>query len=291
MNTTILRFLVAGLLSLPALLAVADDRPAATPAPAAQAPDESTLRQQLDDANNKLATALRSYSLLEEENTQLKAQQTANGAEIEKLRQAKSELEGRLAAPPAATGNDQTAQLAEANDKLNTALRSYSLLQAENDQLKEAAAKSAAAAQATAGKSAAEAAAQIAALSEQLRQTQATAAALATENAQLKTRLAIVGPPPAAEHAAPVRPGTAAAAAVTTPLPAVRPVATPPSDMDTPAADAGPRQHVVVEGDTLAKLARRYYGNTNRWNEILEANRDVIKNENVLPVGATLRIP
>jgi nucleoid-associated protein YgaU len=47
----------------------------------------------------------------------------------------------------------------------------------------------------------------------------------------------------------------------------------------------------VVAGDSLAKISRTYYGTAARWDEILHANRDVIKNENVLPIGATLRIP
>jgi nucleoid-associated protein YgaU len=53
----------------------------------------------------------------------------------------------------------------------------------------------------------------------------------------------------------------------------------------------GPRVHVVVVGDTLSSLAKKYYGNASRWTSILEANRDVIKNQNMLTVGATLRIP
>ncbi len=280
MNTNILRFLLAGLLSLPALIAMADDQPAN----AAPAPDAATLRQQLDEANDKLATALRSYSALEAENTQLKAQQTAANAETEKLRHDKADLEARLAAPAPSGSTDLSAQLAEANDKLSTALRSYTLLQAENDQLKANAAKSTADVQTAAGKAAADATAQIAALTDQLRQYQAQAAALAAENSELKTKLAIMGPPPGSTLAAPSRPGTAAAVAAATPT-------TPEPIASAPAAVPVPRQHVVVEGDSLTKIARKYYGDANRWDEILAANRDVIKNENVLPVGVTLRIP
>jgi nucleoid-associated protein YgaU len=46
-----------------------------------------------------------------------------------------------------------------------------------------------------------------------------------------------------------------------------------------------------VEGDTLSKIARRYYGSADRWPEILQANRDVLRDERNLPVGAALRIP
>jgi nucleoid-associated protein YgaU len=47
----------------------------------------------------------------------------------------------------------------------------------------------------------------------------------------------------------------------------------------------------VAPGDTLGKISRQYYGTPGRWDEILRANGDVIKNENVLTVGSTLRIP
>jgi nucleoid-associated protein YgaU len=48
---------------------------------------------------------------------------------------------------------------------------------------------------------------------------------------------------------------------------------------------------VVTAGDSLTKISRTYYGTSNRWDEILNANRDVIRNENVLPLGVTLQIP
>lgn len=288
MNTTILRFVLAGLLSLPALIAMADDQPANAAPPPASASNESTLRQQRDDANNKLEAALRSYTLLQTENDQLKSQQKQANAEIDKLRHDKAELEARLAAPaaPPAGTNDLAAQLAETTDKLNTVLRSYSLLQTETDELKASAAKSVADTQAAANKSASESAMQISSLYDQLRQTQARAAALAAENSQLRTKLALQGPPPGSALGTPARPGTPAAVAAATP--AAQPAPVPQAN---PAVAPAPRQHVVVEGDTLAKIARQYYGDANRWDEILEANRDVIKNENVLPVGATLRIP
>lgn len=58
-----------------------------------------------------------------------------------------------------------------------------------------------------------------------------------------------------------------------------------------PAAGDGPRTHVVTAGDTLAKIATRYYGSAARWREILEANRDVLGEGNNLVVGHSLRIP
>lgn len=42
---------------------------------------------------------------------------------------------------------------------------------------------------------------------------------------------------------------------------------------------------------TLSKLARKYYGNTDCWVYIYEANRDVLKNPDFIPENITLRIP
>jgi len=265
MNTFLTRLVFTGLLtfSIPALLAVADDsKPAPPPAP--------DLTTKLADTENKLATALRSYEQLQQENEQLKGATATDRAELEKLRQEKS---AAAAAPT---------DLADAQNKLATALRSYSLLEAENDRIKADDAKAIFEAQTSAAKTSAEAATQIAGLRDDLRQTQAQAAALVAENSQLKTHLALAGPPPGTTLAAPSRPGTPAAEA------AVQPETQSPKP-ETVAAP--PRTHVVAAGDSLAKISRLYYGTTNRWDEILRANRDVIKNENILPLGATLRIP
>lgn len=267
--------------------AALEARLAAANKPAA---DSAELAAKLAEAENKLATSLRSYSLLQAENEQLKAgagDHEKLAAELASLRQEKSALEARLASaekPAEAPADPDVARrLAETEDKLATALRSYSLLQTENDQLKTDAAHAASSAQAAAAKASAESAAQISALYDTLRQTQAQATALAAENSELKTRLALSGPPPGTTLAAPVRPGSPAASAALAPAPA-------PTE-PAPAASAAPRTHKVAPGDTLGKISRQYYGTPNRWQEILEANRDVIKNENAVPLGATLRIP
>lgn len=51
------------------------------------------------------------------------------------------------------------------------------------------------------------------------------------------------------------------------------------------------RTHQVADGDTLRLLARRYLGSPDRFMEIYEANRDVLPNPEVLPIGAELKIP
>ncbi len=52
-----------------------------------------------------------------------------------------------------------------------------------------------------------------------------------------------------------------------------------------------PRTHVVQEGDSLTRISSRYYGTTQRWQEIYDANREVLKGENALRPGQRLKIP
>ena len=49
--------------------------------------------------------------------------------------------------------------------------------------------------------------------------------------------------------------------------------------------------HTVVDGDSLESLAEQYLGTDQRWPEIYEANRQLLRSPDVLPIGATLRIP
>ena len=49
--------------------------------------------------------------------------------------------------------------------------------------------------------------------------------------------------------------------------------------------------HVVVSGDTLGGLAQKYYGKASRYMKIFEANKDILKNPDLIKVGQKLRIP
>jgi len=60
----------------------------------------------------------------------------------------------------------------------------------------------------------------------------------------------------------------------------------PSSDAHSPAWT-----HVVVDGDTLPSLAERYLGDASRWKEIFDANRDLLFDPDVLPIGSRLRLP
>ena len=51
------------------------------------------------------------------------------------------------------------------------------------------------------------------------------------------------------------------------------------------------RTHKVVDGDTLAALAERYLGSSLRAGDIFEANRDVLFDPQLLPIGVELKIP
>jgi nucleoid-associated protein YgaU len=55
--------------------------------------------------------------------------------------------------------------------------------------------------------------------------------------------------------------------------------------------DAEIRMYLVREGDTLRKLAIRFYGDEAQFNRIIEANRDRLGDEDELIVGSELRIP
>lgn len=52
-----------------------------------------------------------------------------------------------------------------------------------------------------------------------------------------------------------------------------------------------PKTYMVRKGDTLRSIAKHFYGAEFRWEELLHANRDQIKDpENLFP-GQELKIP
>ena len=52
-----------------------------------------------------------------------------------------------------------------------------------------------------------------------------------------------------------------------------------------------PQVYVVKPGDSLSKIAKEVYGQAGRWKEIFEANKDQIKDPNLIRPGQELRIP
>jgi nucleoid-associated protein YgaU len=51
------------------------------------------------------------------------------------------------------------------------------------------------------------------------------------------------------------------------------------------------RTYTVVAGDTLSKIAKREYGDASKWHRIYEANKDTIKNPDLIYPGQTFKIP
>ncbi|MEO6993296.1 MAG: LysM peptidoglycan-binding domain-containing protein [Lacunisphaera sp.] len=206
---------------------------------------------------------------------------------------------------PSAATSDLQKQLAETENKLTTALRGYALLQNDRDAQVEKAAKAAEAvtnerntlstqvatltdeveklkAQGSTDVAAAKADAvqsseslgalqrstaknsnELVAARALIQQLQGSNTVLANENYLLKTKLS---PGPVAV------PTTASV----TPVPAVANVT---------------HTHVVVSGDTLFRISQRYYGTTNRWQEIYKANAAKLGTNGVLRIGMELTIP
>ncbi len=83
--------------------------------------------------------------------------------------------------------------------------------------------------------------------------------------------------------------------------PAGRPSSLPPDAASRERASSVPPKrtptrrtfvkHRVVDGDDLRNLARRYLKDANRALEIFHANRDVLEQPDLLPLGVELQIP
>lgn len=50
-------------------------------------------------------------------------------------------------------------------------------------------------------------------------------------------------------------------------------------------------KHTVQKGDTLSKIAQHYYGDMKKYMAIFEANRDILKNPDLIHPGQVLTIP
>jgi nucleoid-associated protein YgaU len=51
------------------------------------------------------------------------------------------------------------------------------------------------------------------------------------------------------------------------------------------------RFYEVAAGDTLGKIAQKYYGKASAYPKIFEANRDILDNPDLIKPGQKLRIP
>jgi nucleoid-associated protein YgaU len=67
------------------------------------------------------------------------------------------------------------------------------------------------------------------------------------------------------------------------------------SDVEGGSSSTAPppagKTYTVVKGDSLSKIAKQMYGNANQWKKIYEANKDTIKNPDLIYPGQVIKIP
>ena len=71
---------------------------------------------------------------------------------------------------------------------------------------------------------------------------------------------------------------------------AAAPSALPQADGASGPLGAG-TTYVVIDGDSLSKIAKRHYGDAKKWRRIYEANRATISNPDLIHPGQRLQIP
>ena len=62
-------------------------------------------------------------------------------------------------------------------------------------------------------------------------------------------------------------------------------------NLKRPAEEIKIEYYVIEKGDTLSAIAKRYYGDFKLYPRIFEANREVIKDPDLIFVGQKIRIP
>jgi uncharacterized protein YidB (DUF937 family) len=63
------------------------------------------------------------------------------------------------------------------------------------------------------------------------------------------------------------------------------------SSSTAPAPAPQEQWYTVASGDSLSKIAKRYYGDAQQWRRIYDANREEVKNPDLIHPGQKLRIP
>ncbi len=61
--------------------------------------------------------------------------------------------------------------------------------------------------------------------------------------------------------------------------------------LQTPPAKEKVEYYIIKKGDTLSAIAKQFYGKANDYPKIFEANREVIKDANLIYPGQKIRIP
>lgn len=62
-------------------------------------------------------------------------------------------------------------------------------------------------------------------------------------------------------------------------------------DSSLPAPKAKEQAYTVQSGDTLSKISKQFYGDANSYMRIFDANKDQLKDPNVIKPGQVLKIP
>jgi len=63
------------------------------------------------------------------------------------------------------------------------------------------------------------------------------------------------------------------------------------SDVQSGSSSTAVKIYEVKSGDTLSKIAKAEYGNANAYMVIFDANRDILKDPNLIHPGQKLKIP
>ena len=59
----------------------------------------------------------------------------------------------------------------------------------------------------------------------------------------------------------------------------------------TAPAESSGQTYTVKSGDSLSKIAKHFYGDASKWHRIYEANKDKIKNPDLIHPGQEFTIP
>jgi nucleoid-associated protein YgaU len=63
------------------------------------------------------------------------------------------------------------------------------------------------------------------------------------------------------------------------------------SSSTAPEPEPTEQTYTVASGDSLSKIAHKFYGDAKEWRRIFEANRDVVKDPDRIFPGQKLKIP
>jgi len=63
------------------------------------------------------------------------------------------------------------------------------------------------------------------------------------------------------------------------------------SSSTLPTPEPTDQTYTIESGDSLSKIAKHFYGDASKWRQIFEANRDTIKDPDMIHPGHTIKIP